>query len=99
MHRRRWVVVVTVVLALGGLTAPTASAQASSASSNATGWYLAMGDSLAAGYQPGQGDDRTGGYVGGVTNPHRGPVARLSRMSSVANFVPRDSASATYQAS
>jgi len=30
------------------------------------GWYLAMGDSLAAGYQPGQGDDKTGGYVGGV---------------------------------
>ncbi len=33
---------------------------------NATGYYLALGDSLAAGYQPGQGDDRTGGYVGGV---------------------------------
>ena len=28
--------------------------------------YLALGDSLAAGYQPGVGDDRTGGYVGGV---------------------------------
>ena len=76
MHRRRWVVVVTAVLALGGLTAPTASAQASAASSNATGWYLAMGDSLAAGYQPGQGDDRTGGYVGGVLDAVRTDTAK-----------------------
>lgn len=32
----------------------------------ASGSYVALGDSLAAGYQPGQGDDKTGGYVGGV---------------------------------
>lgn len=32
----------------------------------ATGWYLALGDSLAAGYQPGAGDERDGGYVGDV---------------------------------
>ena len=32
----------------------------------AMGWYLALGDSLAAGYQPGAGDDRDGGYVGHV---------------------------------
>jgi len=78
MHRRRWVIVVAV-LVLGGLSAPAASATApvvgSSASSHgesshgsehAMGWYLALGDSLAAGYQPGQGDNKTGGYVGGV---------------------------------
>ena len=74
MHRRRWAVVVTV-LALVGLTAPGAAAQnrpsatpppLPAAAANATGWYLALGDSLAAGYQPGQGDDKTGGYVGGV---------------------------------
>ena len=35
------------------------------------GWYLALGDSLAAGYQPGQGDDPTGGYVGGVLDAVR----------------------------
>ena len=29
-------------------------------------WYLALGDSLAAGYQPGMGDDLDGGYVGHV---------------------------------
>ncbi len=40
-------------------------------SEHAMGWYLAMGDSLAAGYQPGQGDDKTGGYVGGVLDAVR----------------------------
>lgn len=30
------------------------------------GWYLALGDSLAAGYQPDTGDQRSGGYVGEV---------------------------------
>ncbi len=29
-------------------------------------YYVALGDSLAAGYQPGKGDNKTGGYVGGV---------------------------------
>jgi len=33
---------------------------------HAMGYYLALGDSLAAGYQPDQGDDKTGGYVGGT---------------------------------
>jgi lysophospholipase L1-like esterase len=77
MHPRRWTVVVAV-LALVGLTAPGAAAQGHSpapplppAAANATGWYLAMGDSLAAGYQPGQGDDLTGGYVGTVLDAVR----------------------------
>lgn len=65
MQRRRWAVVVTA-LVLGGLSAPAASAHSPSTSPKATGWYLALGDSLAAGYQPNQGDDKTGGYVGGV---------------------------------
>ena len=78
MRRRRWAIVVAV-LALGGLSAPVASAQAPTApgpSSNAMGWYLAMGDSLAAGYQPGQGDDKTGGYVGGVLDAVRADTAK-----------------------
>ena len=46
---------------------PATSAQAApSGPPQAMGWYLALGDSLAAGYQPGVGDDLTGGYVGGV---------------------------------
>ncbi len=78
MHCRRWAIVVAV-LALGGLSAPAASAQAPAApgpSSNAMGWYLAMGDSLAAGYQPGQGDDKTGGYVGGVLDAVQADTAK-----------------------
>lgn len=35
-------------------------------SSRSVQWYLALGDSLAAGYQPGMGDDLDGGYVGHV---------------------------------
>ena len=77
MHPRRWTVVIAV-LALSGLVAPgatastrTATPPTAAAGSHATGWYLAMGDSLAAGYQPGQGDDTTGGYVGGVLDAVR----------------------------
>ncbi|MEO7421107.1 MAG: hypothetical protein ABIU87_01775 [Ornithinibacter sp.] len=46
---------------------PGTSAQAAPAPPpEATGWYLALDDSFAAGYQPGAGDDLTGGYVGVV---------------------------------
>ena len=50
---------------------------------NATSWYLALGDSLAAGYQPGVGDDRTGGYVGGVLDALQdtAPKAKLRNIS------------------
>lgn len=82
MQRRRWAVVVTV-LALVGLSAPAAAAQGrpsapptAAAAANPTGWYLALGDSLAAGYQPGQGDDKTGGYVGGVLDAVRADTAK-----------------------
>jgi lysophospholipase L1-like esterase len=40
-------------------------------SSNANGWYLALGDSWAAGYQYAQGDDPTGGYAGHVLDALR----------------------------
>lgn len=46
--------------------APTSSAPTSSTpTAAATGWYLALGDSLAAGFQPG-GDQKTRGYAGPV---------------------------------
>lgn len=71
MQRRTW----TTLLALAaviGLAAPQAAADTSPrAREQAMGWYLAMGDSLAAGYQPGAGDDPTGGYVGGVLDAVR----------------------------
>ena len=38
---------------------------------NANGWYLALGDSWAAGYQYAQGDDPTGGYAGHVLDAVR----------------------------
>lgn len=68
---RRWLarwstlVVLAAAVALTGGSAPAAAAPQAAAPS-ATGWYLALGDSLAAGYQPGQGEDRDGGYVGQV---------------------------------
>jgi lysophospholipase L1-like esterase len=47
--------------------AARANAQAAPlARSSPTGWYLALGDSVAAGYQPGLGDDPQGGYTGHV---------------------------------
>ena len=57
------------LLAVTALFVPPAAATAGPSDqgkANATGWYLALGDSLAAGFQPGQGDDPTGGYVGQV---------------------------------
>jgi len=42
--------------------APTSSSQTAAT----TGWYLALGDSLAAGYQPPGGDQKTRGYAGPV---------------------------------
>ena len=66
--RRLVVVVLTVLLgAAGALVAPTASADPSpQGRANAKGYYLALGASLAAGYQPGVGHARAGGSVGQV---------------------------------
>lgn len=49
-----------------GTAASGSAATGHSVSDRAGAYYLALGDSLAAGYQPGVGDDKTGGYVGGV---------------------------------
>ena len=48
------------------------------AAAPAPGWYLALGDSLAAGYQPGQGDNKTGGYVGQVAAKVGAPLTNLA---------------------
>ena len=68
---------------MAGFTTPGAAAAQRGAAptpppaaANAMGWYLAMGDSLAAGYQPGRGDDLAGGYVGGVLDAVRADTAR-----------------------
>ena len=61
---------VTAVLALvpagGAMAAPGPGGHHGKSGQHAMQWYLALGDSLAAGFQPGQGDDKTGGYAGPV---------------------------------
>lgn len=62
--KRTLAVVGSIILAW---TAAAGPVQAGGENPHAeSGSYVALGDSLAAGYQPGQGDDKTGGYVGGV---------------------------------
>lgn len=61
----------------------TRHGQPAHGSTHAMGWYLALGDSLAAGYQPGQGDDKAGGYVGGVLDAVRTTTPR-TRLVNVA---------------
>jgi len=68
---RRQLSIAVVAVAAAATVALPASANAmpiGTAHGNAPSpkWYLALGDSLAAGYQPGTGDDKTGGYVGGA---------------------------------
>lgn len=63
-----------VLAASAAVVATTGPAYATPGGTNPkaeSGLYVAMGDSLAAGYQPGQGDDKTGGYVGQVYSSAR----------------------------
>ncbi|WP_460468098.1 SGNH/GDSL hydrolase family protein [Calidifontibacter terrae] len=63
-----------LITAAAALVATSAPAYATPAGTNPkaeSGLYVAMGDSLAAGYQPGQGDDKAGGYVGQVYSSAR----------------------------
>lgn len=58
---------VLVIASLVVLVVPSAAhAGPDRGADRATSWYLSLGDSLAAGYQPGVGDERAGGYVGEV---------------------------------
>ena len=52
-------------LVLGVVASASAAPQPAPVDHSAD-YYLALGDSLAAGYQPGVGDDKAGGYVGHV---------------------------------
>ena len=63
--------------------AARANAQAPLARSSPTSWYLALGDSVAAGYQPGLGDDPQGGYTGRVLQALRAsaPQAQLRNLA------------------
>lgn len=77
-------VLIALLATLAVLVAPAAaSAKPDPSAGKATSWYLALGDSLAAGYQPGVGDDRDGGYVGGVLDALQqdAPKAKLTNLS------------------
>lgn len=79
--------VAALALVTAGFTATAAPSAADTAaasvSGRATDWYLALGDSLAAGFQPGLGDDKTGGYTGRVLSSLQvtDPKLKLSNLS------------------
>lgn len=81
MQRRTALVLGIGLLGAGAvpLVGHTTSAQAAPEQ----GWYVALGDSLVAGYQPGAGDDRDGGYVGPVLDAARkgAPGLELKNLS------------------
>jgi len=79
---RRLVIPVLAVLTLLSGSAAARATPSQTGVAHATGWYLALGDSLAAGYQPGRGDDRTGGYAGQV----RDALQRTSPKTSLVNL-------------
>lgn len=84
---RLGVAITTLATVSLGLVAGPASAGPSTpppgAAHAAPSWYVALGDSLAAGFQPGAGDDRTGGYVGAVLEALRGshPATQLENLA------------------
>lgn len=82
MRRTFAVLAATAVVFVAG-SAPAVAGASSSGVRQATGYYLALGDSLAAGYQPGVGDDKTGGYVGHVETAitATSPKTRLVNLS------------------
>lgn len=58
---------VTVLMVLAGMSAIAPGAVSAAAGGIRPRPYLVLGDSISAGYQPGQGDDPGGGYVARVS--------------------------------
>jgi lysophospholipase L1-like esterase len=65
MHRRILVLLASALTFVLG-SGVAQAAPSSNGFNNGTGYYLALGDSLAAGFQPTTGDNRSDGYVGYV---------------------------------
>jgi len=78
----RRVLTATSAAAVAVALTATSTGPLSASPGEQEGWYLALGDSLAAGYQPGRGDSRTGGYAGRVLESVRAqsPRTRLVNM-------------------
>lgn len=83
MQRRILAVLAAVLVTLGLGSAPAFARSAAAPAASSPGWYLALGDSYATGYQPGVGDDLTGGYVGGVLTAYQqlAPGAQLKNLA------------------
>lgn len=80
--RRQLTVAVVAIAAAATLSLPIGTAHASTKAPAGPQWYLALGDSLAAGYQPTTGDNKTGGYVGGAWSllKQHNPDVRLTNL-------------------
>lgn len=66
MRRLRSILVTAVTLATSASLLAATGPSYAGPPPPATGWYLALGDSVAAGYQPGTGADLEGGYADNV---------------------------------
>jgi lysophospholipase L1-like esterase len=73
----------SVVPTSSGVPPTSAVPSVSTTGSEAGTGYLALGDSLTAGYQAGRGEDKAGGYVGTVLDAWRGrhPDAQLTNLA------------------
>jgi lysophospholipase L1-like esterase len=79
--RLRRTIVATAVAVL--TLAATVPAHADAGEPEATHWYLAIGDSVSAGLQPGTGVDRSGAFTGGVL-AHLQQTAPKTRLRNLA---------------
>ncbi|MBB2890363.1 SGNH/GDSL hydrolase family protein [Flexivirga oryzae] len=79
--RRQLTVAAVAAVAAATVSLPAGAAHAAPASGPQ--WYLALGDSLAAGYQPTTGDNKTGGYVGGALTllKRQNPKVKLTNLA------------------
>jgi lysophospholipase L1-like esterase len=82
MHRRILVLLASALTFVLGAGVAQA-APSSNGFNNGTGYYVALGDSLAAGFQPTTGDNKTDGYVGYVAATVRAtyPKTRLVNLA------------------
>ncbi|WP_082043740.1 SGNH/GDSL hydrolase family protein [Mobilicoccus massiliensis] len=76
------VVVLSLVLGLFAAGLPTAAASPAETTATVRP-YLVLGDSLSAGYQPGQGDEKRGGYAARVASgmARRGTPVRITNLA------------------
>lgn len=72
------VLLVALVAAIGLSPGLASAAQRPTPPEQAMGWYLALGDSYAGGYQPDRGDDKTGGYAGLVLDAVRADAPKTT---------------------